>query len=103
MLPLWDCSVGDVVSGGFHGPFVRAIHGSASEDAARAPEPLGPSRKSSFPAAVVMLVVARASQARLDLRRDREASLFALENPLPIVFGPHMPVDACHELPLLKV
>jgi hypothetical protein len=91
------------VSGGFHGPFVRAIHGSASEDAARAPEPLGPSRKSSLPDAVLMLVVVGASQAKLDLRREREASLFTLGNPLPIVFGPHMPVEACHEPPLPNV
>lgn len=52
MLPLCeDCSVGDVVSGGFQGPFARAPHGSASEDAAKAPEPLGTSEKFSLSAA----------------------------------------------------
>jgi hypothetical protein len=91
------------VSGGFHGPFVRAIHGSASEDAAKAPEPLGPSRKSSFPVAGLMLVGMTGSRARQDLRRDREASLFVFGNPLPIVFRPHMPVEACHDAPLPNV
>jgi len=91
------------VSGGFHGPFVRAIHGSASDDAARAPEPLGPSRKSSFPDADWMLAILIVPQARLDLRRERDASLFAVENPLPIVFVPHIPVEGCHDPPFPKV
>ena len=91
------------MSGGFHGPFVRAIHGSASDEAARAPDPLGPSRNSSLPVAVFRLVTVRASLPSVDLRRDREASLFAFANPLPIVLGPHMPVEGCHEPPLPNV
>ena len=52
VLPLCeDCNVGDVVSGGFQGPFARAPQGSASEDAAKAPEPLGASEKFSSSAA----------------------------------------------------
>lgn len=39
------------MSGGFQGPFARATQGSASEDAANAPEPLGASGKPSSSAA----------------------------------------------------
>lgn len=70
------------MSGGFQGPFERVTQGSASDDAAKAPDPLGPSGNSSPTA------------------RDREASLFWAENgPLPIVLFPQMPLEACHEPP----
>lgn len=48
VLPLCDdCIVGEVVSATCHG-FVRAGHVSASEEAVRAPEPLGFSVYASF-------------------------------------------------------
>ena len=44
VLPLCeDWSVGEVVSGGFHGPFWRVPQESTSDDAAKTPDPLGPS------------------------------------------------------------
>lgn len=73
------------MSGGFHGPLARATQGSASDEAARAPDPLGPSGKSSLPA------------------RERDASLFVLANPLPMVLLPQMPLEACQAAPLPNV
>lgn len=93
-----------MVSGGFHGPFVRATQGSASEpDSANAREPLGPSGKSSLPAAIPMSAADRVAFTSANVPRDRDASLFALENPLPIGLFPHMPLDGCHEPPLPNV
>jgi hypothetical protein len=103
VLPLCDCKVGEVVSGGFQGPFVRAIQGSASEpDSASAREPLGPSGNSSLPAAAQKSVAVELHSCA-NVPRDRDASLFALENPLPIALLPHIPLDGCHEPPLPKV
>lgn len=100
MLPLCDCIVGEVVSG-FHGPFVRATHGS--EDSAKALEPLGPSGNSSLPAATSISVTADASFRGADLPRDRETSLLVFENALPIVLLPHIPLEGCHVPPFPKV
>lgn len=83
MLPLCeDCSVGEVVSGGFQGPFVRGPHGSASDEVAKAADPLGPFLSSSLPPA-----------------RERDASLFVFPKPLPIVLLPHIPLEGCHVPP----
>ena len=63
VLPLCElCSVGDVVSG-FQGPvvLVRATHGS--DESAKAPDPLGPSKNSSaFATAVVLVICSGASR-----------------------------------------
>lgn len=85
---------------GFHGPFVRATHGS--EDSAKAPEPLGPSGNSSLPAAVSTSVAIVASR-RANLPRDRETSLLVFANALPIVLLPQIPLEGCHVPPFPKV
>lgn len=83
VLPLCEGWGGEVESlGVFHGPFVRVPQVSASDEAARAPDPLGPSVKLSLP-------------------RDAEASLFVLVKPPPMGLVPQMPLDGCHVLPLL--
>lgn len=94
--------MGEVVSGGFQGPFVRPTHGSASDEAARAPEPEGPSGKVSLPAAVMRLVIVRPCPHHADLPRERDGSLLAL-SPLPIVLLPHIPPEVCHAFPLPNV
>jgi hypothetical protein len=91
------------VSGGFQGPFVRATHGSASDEAAKAPDPLGPSGKSSLPAASRSVNCVNRSSCNEYLPREREASLFVLANPLPMGLLPQMPLEACHVPPLPNV
>lgn len=86
----------------FHGPFVRVPQVSASDDAARAPDPLGPSVKLSLPAAVLALVTAGLPSCSAGLPRELEVSLFALANPPPMGLLPQMPLDGCHVLPLLN-
>lgn len=100
MLPPSVCTGGDVVAGvgAFHGSLARERHGSASDEAARAPEPLGGSVKGS----VVELAPACAT-ASVHAPRVREASRWVLERPLPMVREPQMPLEVCHELPLAKV
>ena len=48
-------------------------------------------------------VTAQASCSGASLPREREASLFVLVNPLPIVLLPQMPLEACHAPPLPNV
>jgi hypothetical protein len=91
------------VSGGFHGAFARAPQGSASDDAARAPDPLGPPGNSSLPAAVFTSVTARDSAPLADIPRDRDASLFVFANPLPMGLPPQIPLEDCQAPPLPNV
>jgi hypothetical protein len=102
VLPLCEGWGGEVESlGVFHGPFVRVPQVSASDEAARAPDPLGPSVKLSLPVVVPASVTARLSSVRPGLPRDVEASLFVLVKPPPMGLVPQMPLDGCHVLPLL--
>jgi hypothetical protein len=101
VFPLCECEGcgGEVVSRVWlHGPFVRGAQVSASDDAARAPEPLGLSVKLSLPPAGFASVRAGSLSRSANVPRVRDESRFVLEYPPPMGALPHMPLDGCHVL-----
>ena len=105
VFPLCECEGwgGEVVSRVlFHGPFVRGAQVSASDDAVRAPDPLGLSVKLSLPAPARASVWAKSLSRDVHIPRELDVSLFVVVNPPPMGVLPQMPLDGCHVLPLLN-
>lgn len=75
----------------FHGPpFIARPHGSASDDAANAPEPLVPGKSFSSRKCVSINLESHGS---VILPLVLEASFFPFNNPLPIAGFPHIVLD----------